>query len=96
MRHANFGPMDDTARSLILKYWLARPDEIRFPPASELALTAFERAFGAIPEDFRWFLAACGGGVVGSEWIDGVAQLEASHKKQNRIQVVFMLALRSD
>jgi hypothetical protein len=44
-------------------------------------LAAFEKEFGTIPSDYRWYLAACGGGVCGSEWIDGVEQLAASHRK---------------
>lgn len=73
-----------TSRALILKLWLARPEEIRYVPATEDALSSFEKEFGQIPEDFRWFLAACGGGVVGSEWVDGIDQLAGSHRKYLR------------
>lgn len=76
--------MHPTSRSLILKLWSARPEEIRSVPATEDALNTFEKEFGAIPEDFRWFLAACGGGVVGGEWVDGVEQLAKSHRKHFR------------
>jgi hypothetical protein len=81
LRHGSFSMMHPTSRALILELWLARPDEIRYAPATEDALGFFEKEFGPIPEDFRWFLAACGGGVVGSEWIDGIEQLAGSHRK---------------
>jgi hypothetical protein len=84
LRHGSFGMMNPTSRSLILKLWSARPEEIRSVPATEDALNTFEKEFGAIPEDFRWFLAACGGGVVGGEWVDGVEQLAKSHRKHFR------------
>lgn len=52
-----------------------------YPRAKEDELRQFEAEFGAIPPDFRWFLAHCGGGGVGREWVDGIRQLPASHKK---------------
>lgn len=72
--------MHPTSREFILKLWSARPEEIRYLPAPEDALSSFEKEFGPIPDDFRWFLAACGGGVVGSEWVDGIEQLAVSHR----------------
>ncbi|MCY1231413.1 hypothetical protein D3C86_1593690 [compost metagenome] len=50
-------------------------------PAAEGALSFFDKEFGPIPEDFRWFLTECGGGVVGSEWVDDIEHLAASHRK---------------
>ena len=44
----------------------------------------FESLFGAIPDDFRWLLATCGGGVVGAERVDGIKQLVRSHMKFRR------------
>jgi hypothetical protein len=41
----------------------------------------FESKYGPIPPDFRWFLAECGGGVVGSEWVDGIEALGETHAK---------------
>lgn len=76
--------MHPTSRALILKLWSPRPEEIRYVRATEGALSSFEKEFGPIPEDFRWFLAACGGGVVGSEWVDGIEQLAGSHRKHLR------------
>ena len=57
------------------------PDDCRRHPATEEQLRAFEAAFGPIPEDYRWYLAHCGGGVIGSEWVDGIEELSASHRK---------------
>lgn len=76
--------MNPTSRELISKLWLARLEEIRYVPATDRALGSFETEFGPIPDDFRWFLAACGGGVVGSEWVDGIQQLASSHRKHQR------------
>lgn len=73
--------MEHNNRRLIRALWEARPEDLRSAPASEATLIEFESEFGTIPEDFRWFLAECGGGVVGSEWIDDIEHLAASHKK---------------
>lgn len=84
LRHGSFGVMNPKSRELISKLWLARPEDIRYAPATDLALNSFEKEFGPIPDDFRWFLSACGGGVVGSEWVDGIEQLASSHQKHQR------------
>lgn len=73
--------MDKILRRSLIEAWRDRPDEIRFKPASEDQLRRFEALFGVIPADFRWFLAECGGGVVGSEWVDGIDELAESHRK---------------
>lgn len=65
----------------VAEAWRALPEDIRHPPATEDALTQFEAEHGPIPEEFRWFLLECGGGVVGSEWIGGIEQLGATHRK---------------
>ena len=57
------------------------PQDCRFPPAAEEELDAFEAEFGKIPEEFRWYLKECGGGVVGSEWVNGITQLRTTHIK---------------
>jgi hypothetical protein len=57
------------------------PPACRYPPATESELSAFEARFGPIPSAFRWYLMACGGGVVGREWVDGIAQLSETHSK---------------
>lgn len=60
------------------------PAEVRSAPASEIALTEFERAHGRIPAEYRNFLRECGGGPVGSEWIDGIDKLAAIQAKFRR------------
>ena len=61
--------------------WKARPAGMTYPPASEHELSDFEAKHQTIPDDFRWFLSQCGSGVVGSEWLDGIDDLFASHQK---------------
>lgn len=73
--------MNDTTRSAIVAELSTYPSEIRQAPATESELQAFEVAFGPIPTDVRWFLSACGGGVVGRERLDGVRDLWRSHEK---------------
>lgn len=57
------------------------PAACRFECATEADLLAFETEHGPIPDAFRRFLLRVGGGVVGSEWIDGIAQLPATVTK---------------
>ncbi len=57
------------------------PDDCRSAPATAEKLATFEKEFGAIPEDYRWYLANCGGGVIGSEWIDSIEDLPSTHRK---------------
>jgi hypothetical protein len=60
---------------------LALPAECRRPPASPQELAAFEEEFGPIPADYQWYLLECGGGVIGSEWIDSIQELPSTHRK---------------
>ena len=60
---------------------LELPKDCRRTPALQEDLAAFEKEFGPIPADYRWYLAECGGGVIGSEWIDGIEELAATHRK---------------
>ncbi|BEP52457.1 SMI1/KNR4 family protein [Variovorax sp. V116] len=73
--------MEHTNRRLIRALWEKRPEDIRSSPANEAKLLEFEAEFGTIPEDFRWFLTECGGGVVGSEWVNDIERLASSHRK---------------
>jgi hypothetical protein len=73
--------MDDQLRQAIVDAYLELPADIRRTPAVSSELEAFEQEFGPIPEEFRWYLARCGGGVCGPEWIDGIAELAATHRK---------------
>jgi hypothetical protein len=73
--------MDERLRDSIRRASAALPDGCRYAPATESQLRVFEQEFGPIPDDFRWLLTECGGGVCGSEWIDGIAELTATHRK---------------
>ncbi len=57
------------------------PEGCKSDPASEEQLKNFESEFGSIPLDYRWYLLNCGGGVIGSEWIDGIGELPETHRK---------------
>ena len=59
------------------------PKGCRFAAATEQQLRDFEDEFGDIPHDFRQFLTDCGGGTVGCEWVDSIAELVQSHRKFN-------------
>lgn len=73
--------MTPEQKELILRTHHAFPDGCRYRQASESELASFEAAYGTIPADYRWYLANCGGGVIGSEWIDGIRELPQSHKR---------------
>ena len=62
------------------------PNHCRRDPASPEQLAAFETEFGPIPTDYRWYLAECGGGVIGSERIDGIKELASTHRKVRQAQ----------
>ena len=62
------------------------PEDCRSQPATNEELESFEREFGPIPEDFRWYLVECGGGVIGSEWINDIRELAATHKLVKQAQ----------
>ncbi len=71
------------SKDLILKLWKSREPGISYPPASEGAIADFEDVFKIVPEDYRWFLLNCGGGVIGSEWVEGIDELFSTHTKFN-------------
>lgn len=73
--------MDEAFRRAARAAWEAIPEDLRRAPATEAELRAFEAEFDPIPPDFRWFLSACGGGPVGSEWVDGIADLAETHRR---------------
>lgn len=60
------------------------PEELYRGPATEEELRGFETSYGPIPEDYRWFLLACGGGHFGSEEVDDIVRLTESHAKFQR------------
>lgn len=73
--------MDETTLQSLRSAWYSMSEDIRKPPASEEELCSFEAEFGPVPPVFRRFLAEFGGGVVGSEWVNGIADLARSHRK---------------
>jgi len=73
--------VDAELKSKILVAFQTLPDGCRSAPAGESALVEFEAEFGSIPADFRWFLKTCGGGTVGSEWVDDIDELSATHRR---------------
>ncbi|MCB1076403.1 MAG: SMI1/KNR4 family protein [Verrucomicrobiae bacterium] len=73
--------MTQRERDQILRAHWELPEGCRHAPATEEQISEFETEFSPIPEDYRWYLIACGGGVIGSEWIDGIAELPETHRK---------------
>ena len=73
--------ISDASKRSIVERWQERPDGISYPPATKAELDDFESIHSRIPDDFRWFLECCGSGVLGSEWINGIDDLYASHTK---------------
>jgi hypothetical protein len=62
------------------------PEACQRTPATETELKAFENEFGEIPSDYRWYLSECGGGVIGSERINGIEELAATQRKVREAQ----------
>jgi len=73
--------MNHAAKMQILEAFARLPTGMRCPPADSERLIKFEKVYGSIPEDYRWYLLDCGGGVVGSEWVDGIDELFLSHAR---------------
>jgi hypothetical protein len=73
--------MNETFKEAVVVTFTNLPDDCRSKPASETQLRFFETKFGEIPSDFRWYLANCGGGVCGREWIDDIERLEKTQRK---------------
>ena len=72
------------AKKKIQEHIAAMPESMRCEPATEQQLREFETIYGAIPEDYRWFLLASGGGHFGSEFVDDIFDLAKSHAKFRR------------
>jgi hypothetical protein len=68
----------------IQEHIAALPESMRGELASEEQLSEFEAIHGKIPEDFRWFLLTCGGGPIGRDFVDDLAELTKSHAKFRR------------
>jgi SMI1 / KNR4 family (SUKH-1) len=71
----------DEAKQEIEMYTKSLPEELRQPPATEHDVKAFEAIYGLIPEDYKWFLLTCGGGIFGSDQFDNIEKLARSHMK---------------
>jgi hypothetical protein len=69
------------AKTKIEGHFAKFPRGLREAPATETELQEFEAVFGAIPDDYRWLLVTCGGGVIGAERLDGIKSLAKSHAK---------------
>ena len=74
--------MDEVLQHAVVAAFRALPEGCRHnAAATEEQLRDFEKEFGQVPPDMRWFLKTCGGGVVGSEWVDDIVRLIATHRK---------------
>ena len=73
--------MNESKRKQLADAFAALPDGCKYAIATEPHLEEFESTFGLIPDDFRWFLLHCGGGTIGSEWVDGIDELTKTHRK---------------
>ena len=73
--------MDRNTQLAIARAFERYPRGMRYRKATEDDLRSFEAQFGAIPKILRWFLVECGGGVVGSEWVDGIDELVETHNR---------------
>ena len=69
------------SKDRILKLWKAREPGISYPPATKDEIADFENVCKDIPEDYKWFLLNCGGGVIGAEWTDSIDELHSTHTK---------------
>jgi hypothetical protein len=73
--------MDESKRKQIVDAFAALPDGCKYGVATAGQLDAFESTFGPVPDEFRWFLMHCGGGTVGSEWVDGIGELGKTQRR---------------
>jgi hypothetical protein len=72
------------AQKRIKEHLEALPDGLRHEPATEEQLREFEAKYGEIPEGYRWFLLACGGGHFSSDEVDDIVRLAETHAKFRR------------
>jgi len=71
-------------KKAIEKIWYSRKGDLSNTVANDIEIEGFINRYGEIPEDYLWFIKTCGGGVVGSEWIDGITDLHSTHDKFNK------------
>ena len=75
--------MDESNCRQLADAFAALPEGCKYAVATASELKKFESEFGAIPDDFCWFLMKCGGGTIGTEWVDGIDELADTHRKFN-------------
>lgn len=73
--------MHESNRKQIADVFAALPEGCKYAVATASELKTFESEFGAIPDDFRWFLMQCGAGTIGSAWVDGMNELADKNRK---------------
>jgi hypothetical protein len=73
--------MEQPPWASLRRVWQSLPGEARYLPASPAQLDTFEHSYGPVPSEYRVFLLEFGGGVVGSERVDGIEQLSNTHAK---------------
>ena len=76
--------MEQPTTAQLLLAWQQLPEAVRYLPATQGQIDAFESQHGPIPQAYREFLMQFGGGAVGGEWLDGVGQLVSTHAKFRR------------
>lgn len=74
----------DCRRERLREAFVRAAGEKRCRPVTEEELAALEGRAGPIPEPYRWFLRACGGGPAGPDWLDGVEDLARSRQRFRR------------
>ena len=76
--------MQESTKQKIVDALSSYPPGLRQGPATATDVEALEAEAGPVPEEFKWFLLHCGGGVVGREHIDGIDESLESQRKYRR------------
>ena len=73
--------MKSVQQSRIVEFHESLPIGCKSKPATMKEVESFESEFGRIPGEYRWYLLSCGGGVIGSEWVDDISELRDTHTR---------------
>ena len=73
--------LSNDAKNRIERHIEALPESLKRKPATHEEINDFESKYTKIPEDYRWFLLACGGGIFGSEEFDSIDELQKTYIK---------------
>lgn len=73
--------MTSEQQSRIVEFHESLPTGCRSKPATLEEVESFESEVARIPEEYRWYLLSCGGGVIGSEWVDDITELRDTHTR---------------